>query len=662
MTQDFRQQPTFLEYQRRRMRSRRLAAVRMLVPVGFVLLWAVFWYLQIVKGPEYHRLAEENRLHRRIERALRGPLVDQHGVVMVTNHAGFAVWLAPERTKNGERETRLLARTIGEPEEDLVRIYQKARRIQARFDPILLLNDVDLETASRIEANRFDLPSIDVEMTSKRQYPLAKAAAHALGFVSEANEDDLSARHDLVLGDRVGRTGAERAYDAELRGVAGIALEEVNASGRPLGVVAIQRPPKNGRALITTLDAEMQKDLVEAFGDSVGGAVFIEPYTGGVRALYSAPSFEPNVFGGRLSPAVWSSLVNDPDKPLLNRVVSSAYNPGSTFKVVMAAAALEEHATSPGETVGCGGAATFYGRVFNCWRKGGHGAIGVQEAITQSCNVFFYTMGRRLGAEKISKWAHAFGIGEKSGLRFDHEALGLVANDAWSRKVRKQPVYPGEVISMGIGQGLVQVSPIQNAIVAAAIANGGYRVFPHMVDRPGDAPEPRAVGLSAETLHVITEGMLNVVESARGTASKARVPGYQMAGKTGTAQTISREAEEQQKDNAWFMGFGPVGKPELAWGIIVERGGHGGATAAPIAGIVVKRYLERKEALRNGTEPEYRREAREAELQGTLQAQPPAPPAAAPENEGESSGNDEETTVPDPNGPTQVPNDPVDPR
>lgn len=595
MSPDFRDRKPYRDYQRHRQLMRRLVGLRALVLVGLVLQLAVFWYLQIVRGPEYSQLAEENRLHRRIERALRGPLVDQTGVTLVTNRPTFAVYLAPERTRSAEAEVRALARIVGERAEVLVAQFEKSRRIQSRYQPVLVMADVDLETAARIEANRRELPAIDVEMAAKRSYVLGPAAAHVLGYVSEVSESELAARaNELLLGDRVGRTGAERIYDRELRGRAGIALQEVTAQGRPLAVVASQRPPKNGRALRLTLDAGLQKDLALAFGEQKGAAIFLDPQTGGIRGLYSAPAFDPNVFSGRLSPAVWSALINNPDKPLQNRVVNSAYNPGSTFKILMASAALEEHVVSPGESISCGGSGNFYGRQFMCWRKGGHGAIGVQDAITRSCNVFFYNMGRRLGAERMSKWAAKFGIGRPTGIRFEHENPGLVANDEWSQRVRKQPVYPGEVISMAIGQGLVQVSPVQNAMLAAAIANGGYRVVPHLVDRPGDAPPPEPIGLSPETLRVVREGMLNVVESGSGTARRARVPGHRMAGKTGTAQTVSRDIWEGKKDNAWFIGFGPVEEPKLAWAILVEAGGHGGDAAAPIAGLVVKRYLERQ--------------------------------------------------------------------
>lgn len=596
MTTDYRRLKPYRDYQRRRVLLVRLHGLRALLAVGFVVQLAVFWYLQIVRGPEYRTLAEENRLHRRVERALRGPLVDEAGFVLATNRPSFAVHLAPERTTNVEREVAALARALGQSAAPLEKELERARRVQSRYQPVLLMADVDLDTAARIEAHRMDLPAIDVEMSAKRSYVLGPGAAHVLGYVSEATDEELKARPDLLMGDRVGRTGTEKLYDAELRGRAGIALEEVNAVGRPLGVVATQRPPRNGRALRLTLDAAMQRDIVEAFGDSTGAAVFLDPYTGGIKALYSAPAFDPNVFGGRLSAGAWTALSTDPDRPLQNRVVASAYSPGSTFKIVMATAALEEHVISPDERLYCGGSAVFYGRQFMCWRKGGHGSVGIQDAITRSCNVFFYNMGKRLGAERISKWAHRLGLGQPLGLGFEHEAAGLVANDAWSERVRKQPVYPGEVISMAIGQGLVQVSPIQNAVVAATIANGGSRIHPHLVDRPGDAPPPDPIGVSPETVQLIARAMRDVVESDWGTARRARVPGYQLAGKTGTAQTISREAEEQQKDNAWFIGFGPFERPQLAWAVLIERGGHGGEAAAPIVGLVVKRYFERQAA------------------------------------------------------------------
>ncbi len=664
MKLDFRHTKPYNDYQRHQLRMRRLMTLRGLVVAGFVLQWAVFWYLQVVRGPYFRELAEENRLHQRIERALRGQVTDEHGEVLVTNRPTFAVFLAPERTKSAEAEVRALARILQEDDAPLLALLQRARRAQGRYQPVQLLADVDLETASRIEAHRLELPAIDVEMTAKRAYVLGAQAAHVLGYVSEASEPELNARKELLMGDRVGRTGAERAYDGELRGVAGIALWEVNASGRPLAAVGSQRPPRNGRALRLTMDAAVQRDLVEAFGDNMGAGVFIDPYTGGVKALYSAPSFDPNVFGGRLSPAVWRALIEDKARPLHNRAVSSAYNPGSTFKVFMAAAALEAGATSEGDRLFCGGSGNFYGRQFMCWKKGGHGTIGVQDAITRSCNVFFYNMGKRLGAQKMHDWAVKFGLGQPSGLKFDHEALGLVPDDEWSRKRRKQPIYPGEVISMAIGQGLVQVSPIQNAVLAAAIANGGFRVYPHLVDRPGDAPEPTRVGLSPATLRIIAAGMNNVVDSDSGTARRARVPGWHMAGKTGTAQTIGRDAGITKKDNAWFMGFGPVERPRMAWGIIVEAGGHGGDSAAPISGLVMKRYMERlaaRQAPAGGPVLYARREI--------------APPAAAagaagagPAAAEDAPGEDQEPVIEGPaegvpahDAPTPVPPPPAEP-
>lgn len=621
MSTDYRQLKPFIVYQRQRMRLRRMGMIRAVVVIGLVLQLSVFWYLQIVRGPDLRQEAEENRLHRRIERALRGQLTDSHGEVLVTNKPTFAVIFSPQRTKDPEREITFLARVIGEQPETMLTLFKRARGRQTRFQPVMLVNDVDYETAARISAHRLELPSIDIEMTAKRGYVYGPEFAHVLGYVSEANEEELANRgKGLTMGDRVGRTGAERVFDQDLRGIAGTVLEEVNAVGRPLGVVSVQRPPRNGRALPTTLDLAMQKDVVEAFGDSVGAAVFLEPRTGAVRAFYSAPTFDPNLFGGRLSPTTWAQLSQDPDRPLHNRASGSAYAPGSTFKVVMAVAALEEKVVTPGETVGCGGSATFYGRVFNCWRKGGHGGIAIQDAITQSCNVFFYNMGKRLGAERIAKWAHAFGLGQPSGLRFEHENVGIVPTNEWKKKVRGEPVYPGEVISIAIGQGLVQVSPVQNALVAAAIANGGNRVFAHLVDRPDMFDHPIPMGASPETLSLVRAGMINVVESGFGTARRARVEGYRLAGKTGTAQNISREADEQIKDNAWFIGFGPVDDPQLAWGVLIERGGHGGETAAPIVGLVVKRYLERL-----GNHGQNRQVARIEEHQHQASAKEPSP-------------------------------------
>ncbi|MFN7965620.1 MAG: penicillin-binding protein 2 [Acidobacteriota bacterium] len=601
---DYRNLKPYRDYRLGRMLKARLNLLRIVVALGFVLFGEVFWYLQIVHGEYYAQRAEENRLQHRYERPPRGMLIDEANMVLVGNRPSFAIYMQRDRSRDARAEVAVLARYLGETPELLLEQLDKQKHAPA-YLPVLLRPDVDIGIASKIEAHRPELPAIDVVMEAKRSYPLGEAAAHAIGYLSEASEAELKKRDDLMPGDRVGRSGVEQIYDADLRGRPGITLDEVDARGRSLGTVAVQRPPRAGRALRVTLDGQMQRDLYECFAGRSGGAIFLDPINGGVRALYSGPTYDPNVFAGRLRAADWTALINNPLKPLQNRPISSAYPPGSTFKVMMACAALEEGVIHPGETIFCGGSKNFYGRDYKCHKKGGHGSVGVADAVTRSCNVFFYTVGQELGIDRIAKWGHKFGFGEKSGIRLEGESPGIMPSSAWKMKTRGQPWYAGETISVSIGQGQMQATPLQMAVVASAIANGGYRVHPHFVDRPGDADQPEAIGLSTTTIALLKEAMNNVVDSDSGTARRARVPGVKVAGKTGTAQVVSRDTGAKDPgDNAWFMGFGPLDKPRLSWGIIVEHGGHGGETAAPIAGIVLRRYLERQQVIEKSDVPE----------------------------------------------------------
>ncbi|GAB4223537.1 MAG: penicillin-binding protein 2 [Acidobacteriota bacterium] len=588
---DYKQLRPYREYQEARQLSLRLLVLQTLVAAGFVLFAGIFWYLQVVEGAEYRALAEENRLRRLPARPVRGALRDADGEVLATNRPSFAVYLDRERTDDPRREVERLARFLGEPPDEMLARVDAARS-SPRFVPVLVLPDVGLEVAARIAAHRPELPAIDVETDPKRYYPLGPAAAHVLGYVSESTGRQVR-EEGLLPGQRVGQTGIELAFDRELRGEPGIVLEEVNARGRPLRRLDTMKPVVHGDGLTLTLDADLQREIHAAYEGRAGAAVFLNPHTGAVLALYSGPSFDPNLFSGRLSPEQWTALVEDPRRPLQNRAVASAYSPGSTFKVVMAAAGLGEHVIEPGERVFCAGSRVFYGQRRFCHFRGGHGWVDVETAITRSCNVFFYEVGDRLGIERIADWARRFGLGTKNGIGLPAEASGLVPSDEWKRRTRGEPWYPGETISVAIGQGPLLVTPLQMAVVAAAIANGGQRVHPHLLPGAGAPGEP--VGLDQAALEHIRRGMRDVVESDRGTARRARVRGIEVAGKTGTAQVVRLGEKNDPGDHAWFIGFAPVADPGIAFAVLVEHGGHGGSAAAPIAARVVTRWLEERD-------------------------------------------------------------------
>lgn len=593
---DYRKLKPYRDYQRARMLGNRLLVLRILFIAGFLLYGSIFWYLQIVKGPEYSLLAEENRLHRRIEQPVRGIIRDWMGEILVTNRPAFSVFIDRERAADPREQVSRLASFLDEDEASLDEQYEK-RRKQPRFVPLRLMPDVTLATASRIEAHRHELPAIDVDVEAKRYYPFGAAAAHAIGYIAEASEAEIHSRHELLPGDQVGRVGVEMSFDSQLRGAHGRVLEEVNARGRPLRVVRRDQPARDGQTLRVTLDARMQKVLHEAFDGRAGAAVFLDPRTGALRALYSGPSYDPNLFAGRLSPDTWKALSEDPLRPLQNRALAGTYSPGSTFKVIMAVAALQEGFLKPGEKIFCGGTAIFYGQKKHCHRRWGHGKIELAEALERSCNIFFYTLGQRMGIETIEKWSRRFGLGSTTGIGLGSELAGLVPSNEWKMRTHGEPWYPGETISVAIGQGPLHITPIQMAVEAAVIANGGYRVHPYILDRQGGIRPPEDLGIRPEVLAPIAEAMVSVVHGAGGTARRARIPGYTLAGKTGTAQVVSLDAAENPGDHALFIGFGPVESPELAWAVVVEHGGHGGASAAPIVAKVVKSYLERRHDL-----------------------------------------------------------------
>lgn len=590
MSTDFRSLKPYRDYQRARMLSRRLLVLQLLVVAGFAFFGLVFWYLQVVEGPEYRQRAEENRLRRRMETPLRGLIRDRHGEILVSNRPSFSLFLDRQRVDDPRITVLRLCRFLDIPPDPLLERLERGRS-RPRFLPVRLLPDVGLELAARIEAHRPEFPGVDVALESKRFYPLGPAAAHAVGYISEADEKEVGEREDVLPGDRVGRIGVERAFDDVLRGRPGLVLEEVNAQGRSLSEVATERRTRHGPPLRVTLDAGMQRDLAELFDGRAGAAVFLDPRSGAVRALYSGPSYDPNVFSGRLPADRWKALREDPQRPLQNRALAGTYSPGSTFKIVVAAAALEQGVVEPDEEIFCGGVKRFYGQPRHCHRRGGHGDVALHTAIEKSCNIYFYTVGQRLELGPIREWAERFGLGRPTGLALTAEASGLVPSNEWKLRSQGEPWYPGETISVAIGQGPLHVTPMQMAVAAAAVANGGYRVSPFVRSRDALRHQPEPIGMKPSTVQALTESMAAVVES--GTARRSKIEGAPFAGKTGTAQVVALDAEEDPGDHAWFIGFGPLPEPTLAWAVIVEHGGHGGESAAPIAAEVLRRSLER---------------------------------------------------------------------
>jgi penicillin-binding protein 2 len=470
--------------------------------------------------------------------------------------------------------------------------------------------DVDLAQAATIESHPEKFPGIVVRVESRRAYEGGRLAAHLVGYVGEISPTQIANREfpGSRSGDVVGKDGLERRFNGDLSGQRGARQVVVNALGREIDALEGGEIAVPGASLELALDLDLQRTLVEAFGDHRGSAVFIDPRNGEVLALASLPAFDPNLFAGRFTRREWEELARNPSHPLQNRATQSRYSAGSTFKVIVAAAALESGVITPGTMVNCPGYAMIYGRRFGCHERGGHGWVDVHEALVKSCNVFFYQVGKDVGIDRIADYARRMGLGAPTGIDLFQEDEGLVPDEAWSRRVRGTPWYPGETISVSIGQGPLLVTSVQLAALAGAVSTGEFQPL-HVVRRIGGRdvtpahPEHR-LDVSGSTLEVIRNGLWGVVNEA-GTGRRAQLPnhpGIEVAGKTGTVQVVASSAgvdseklAKQIRDHGWFVGWAPYRNPTIAFAVFVEHGGHGGIEAAPIAQRVLETYFGKRQ-------------------------------------------------------------------
>jgi len=550
-------------------------------------LAGAYFLAQVVHGARYLELAENNRLRRVTLEAPRGAISDRHGRVLVENLPSYSLLLDRGRAAELGASLEFAARGLGLPAAELRGLVARAPA-GTRFAGVLLAENLSLPEVARFRVARLEHPEFEIEVTQRRFYRLGAHAAHVLGYLGEVTPEELARpQQALRAGDWIGRRGVERAYDRHLRGENGERVVVVDSRGLPIEEFG-RRLGRPGESLQLTLDAELQQEGERLLEGQVGAIVALDPRDGAVRALVSAPAYDPNLFARRLAAADWRALVEDERHPLQNRALQSAYSPGSVFKAVVAAAALAEGVVTTATTVRCGGYAGHYGRRFHCWRRGGHGAMALEEALKHSCDVYFYELGERLGIERLARWSRAFGFGAPTGIDLGGERGGLVPDDAWSRAVRRHPWYPGETISVAIGQGALLTTPLQVATMIAAIANGGRVVTPHLV-AGGDAPS-RPLGLPPSILVPVQRGLWRVVNEAGGTGARARLPQVEIAGKTGTVQVISQEAYSDSsqlpwklRNHAWFAAYAPASAPELVVVVFVEHGGKGSAAAAPIA-------------------------------------------------------------------------------
>ena len=584
-------------------RDELVARLRILAAVvsGLIAVIAAgFWYIQLVRGEMYRQLAEENRLRKLPIQAPRGLIYDRHGRLLVENIPSYNLMLDRSRSADLGRALAFAAGVLGRPPAELHAILDRYRGIPA-FTPVLLAENLTLAQVARFGVNSLELPEFTEEVQHLRLYRHGAQTAAFLGYLGEVTQAEIDRSDGLYKpGDLVGKKGIEQAYDAELRGENGERAVVVDSRGELLEEFG-KRPAVPGKTLKLTIDLELQQEAARWLEgpEKVGAIVAMDPRNGEILALVSSPGYNPNLFARRLQADDWNALLQDPYHPLQNRAIQNTYSPGSTFKVIMATAGLTEGVFNEHTRVFCGGAGVFYGRRFRCWRQGGHGSMDARSAIKNSCDVFFYTLGQKMGIERIARYSRMFGLGSLTGIDISGEKKGLVPDNDWALKSRGFKWYAGETISVSIGQGPVLMTPLQMASMTAMIANGGYRVTPHLVE-DADVPPPVHVPLDARALRIVREGMWAVVNEPGGTAyGSARVPGAEMAGKTGTVQVIAQAQRTEARalpfkyrDHAWFTSFAPVQNPEIVVAVFAEHGGSGSRSAAPIAQAIHAKYFK----------------------------------------------------------------------
>ena len=585
----------------------RLGAIGVLIAVTLCLLIGRLWQLQGVEGESFRALSENNRLRLKRTPPLRGIIYDRQMRVLVDNRPAFNIVLVPEDVRDVSVTLNTLAGYLGDPALlSTTTLPRDLRRLP--YQGVVLAQDVTRSVLVAVEAHQGDLPGVSIEVGSKRVYPTDGFAAHLFGYVGEANARELERFPKYRLGDMVGKFGIEKRWENELRGHGGGQQIEVDANGQRLRVLDEQEA-KTGDSLVLTIDTDLQHAAEDAFKGKEGAMVVLGVNTGEVLAMVSRPAFDPNLFSRGIRVEEWHSLVEDPLRPLNNRAIQGQYPPGSTFKVIMAAAALEKGVIKPETRFFCSGGLPFGRHVFHCWRRRGHGSLNLQQAIAHSCDVYFYQIGQKLGIQNIADYARLFGMGKPLGVGLDHEASGLIPDAAWKGKFLKAPWLPGETFSVVIGQGYVTATPLQLAVVAATVANGGTVYRPHLVKRTVGVggqtvkeytPEVIAeTNIHPEVLQLVRDGMRDVVNSSGGTGIKAKLADVVVAGKTGTSQVISgtrgkgKVLPRQYRDHAWFLAFAPYEAPEVAVACLIEHAGAGGGqVAAPVVRAVLEAYFK----------------------------------------------------------------------
>ncbi|HEY4485813.1 MAG TPA: penicillin-binding protein 2 [Nitrospiria bacterium] len=582
----------------------RLRYLVIAVLITFLFLMGRTAYLQIIMGSFYKDQAESNRIRVVYIQPQRGLILDRRGELLANNVPSFNLYVVPEDVQDPEALLDRLSSLLQMDRADLERRL-KNRKNTLPYVPVKIREGMALKDVALVESHRVELAGVQMEADPQRNYIHGSLGAHLLGYVGEASPIHMQEPEyaDVVPGMAVGQSGIEQTLDSIIRGRAGERKIEVDAMGHEKKTLRVINP-KAGSDVYLSIDLRLQKAAEEALGGRAGAIVALNPKNGEVLAMVSHPPFNPNQLSRSLSPAEWEAVAFDPRRPLTNRATQGQYPPGSTFKLVMSAAALETKTVTPNDPVTCLGGMAFGRRFYRDWKKGGHGSIRLHEALVQSCDVYYYEVGRRLGIDRISDYAMRFGLGQPTGIALASEKGGLIPTPEWKQRAKNEPWQPGETISASIGQGFITVTPLQMADLVAVFAVSGIRYQPqllkairdHATGRLFEFPPVRLgrAEVSDENFSIIRKALVGVVSEPHGTGAAARSRFVTVGGKTGTAQVIEMKAggskAPQFEDHAWFIAFAPAEDPTIAVAVLVENGGHGGEAAAPLA----RRVIEEK--------------------------------------------------------------------
>jgi penicillin-binding protein 2 len=602
-------------------RKEKLSATKLhvsqyVVAAVLVVLGCWLWRLQILGAQNYRVLAEQNRVRKVPVLAPRGRIFDRYGRILVDNYPSVTCFLVREQEKTMQADLSLIAEGLHMPLDQiqaLLRHYQYA----PKYEPIPLKQDITPDEQAFIAAHRDDLPELETLDTERRLYPKDGFLAHVIGYVGEVSEADLNDERFAAYepGDVVGKSGIEEAYDDVLRGTDGSRDIIVNSHGKEVGQMG-EELAVPGKDLRLTIDLDVQMAAERAMEGKTGAIVAMDPHNGEILAMVSRPTFDPNQFSVKLSPTYWKSIMDNPDHPMMNKAIQAQLAPGSTFKIIMSLAGLQENVAQPMHVM-CNGGGVFYGQFHACDVH--HGMVDIEHAIPWSCDTFFYTLAEKLGIDTIAKYAESVGIGQKTGVDLPDEASGLMPSVLWKEKVLHQPWYPGEVISVGIGQGAIEVTPLQLARALGGIASGGVLVRPHVVfpselstgeeqeieqSFPGSGD--KTIPLTPQNWEIITDGMAETTQPGDfNTAKASHLEGIDFAGKTGTAQVMSHEAlartghGHNTQPNAWFVGMAPRRNPDIVVAVLWEHGVWGDRSAHLAAQVIDAYVTEQRERAKN---------------------------------------------------------------